>query len=299
VGKSMAKVLLGQDPFELPRIIAAMDVFTSGHPTIKAAFEMAVWDICGKIAGQPVCHLLGQYRDSFETDRTVFLDTPEIMARKAKAIADEGFKVVKIKLGQAPEYDIERLRAVRAAVGNITRLRIDANQGWPPAAAVRALRGLERFNVEFCEQPGIETDWEGLKYVRNHSPIPIMADECVHSPVDAIRLVRLDAADMINIKLMKTGGILNAARIADIADAANMKCMLGCMSETRLGLTAAAHVVAAKRCVAYADLDAFTEHKDDPVVGGMRLKDGVLFVPDTPGLGLDMDPAFMKTLRAA
>ena len=264
-------------------IVSEMDLAITGEPGIKAAVEMAIWDICGKLAGQPIRCLLGNYRDSFETDLTVYLDDPQIMAEKAQSVVDRGFKTVKVKLGESAAADIARIRAVRDKVGNDVKLRIDANQGWSPNEAVRALKGIDRYNVEFCEQPVPYWDWEGLKTVRNNSPIAIMADESVHTPHDAIEAVRRDAVDMINIKLMKTGGILQAAWVAQIADAADMKCMLGCMSETRIALTAAAHVVCSHRNVLYADLDAFTEHKVDPVIGGMQLKDGIIKLPVTPG----------------
>jgi L-alanine-DL-glutamate epimerase-like enolase superfamily enzyme len=297
--KLLAEIVRDKDPFDLARIVAEMDAATAGQPGIKAAVEMAIWDICGKLAGLPVRCLLGSYRDSFETDLTVYLDDPHIMAEKAQSVADRDFKTIKVKLGDSAAADIERVRVVREKVGNDVKLRIDANQGWTPSEAVRALKGIDKYNVQFCEQPVPCWDWEGMKFVRNNSPIAIMADESVHNPHDAIEAVRRGAADMINIKLMKAGGILQSVRIAQIAEAADMRCMLGCMTETRLALTAAAHVVCSQRNVLYADLDAFTEHRIDPVVGGMQVKDGIIRLPETPGLGLDIDPAWLKTLRAA
>ncbi len=299
VGKRLAPVVRNRDVFDLARLVADMDAVTTGNPSIKAAFEMAVWDLCGKLTRQPVCHLLGQYRESFETDRTVYLGEPPAMAEKAKEIVREGYKVVKVKVGQSPELDLARVRAVRAAIGEKVGIRIDANQGWSRDTALKALRSLEEFDIEFCEQPVAASDWEGLRQVSEHSPIPIMADESVHGPSDAIECVRRAAANLINIKVMKSGGILKSLRVAAIAEAANMQCMLGSMVETRLGLTAAAHVVAAQRCVLYADLDTFTEHKIDPVIGGMQVKDGLVTVPETPGLGADVDPDFLKTLKSA
>jgi len=299
MAKSLAGIVKGRDPFDVARIVLEMDRLTPYQPSIKAAFEMAIWDICGKIAGQPVVHLLGQYRNSFDTDRTVYLDKPEVMAQKAKEIAGEGYKVVKVKLGESPEADIERVRTIRRVVGPDIGIGTDANQGWTPNEAVRALRGLDPFRIEFCEQPVLFSDWEGMKFVRQNVGIPIIADESVHSPTDAIEAVRRNAADMINIKLMKSGGILQSVRIAHIADGANLKCMLGCMSETRVALTAAAHVVMSQKNVAYADLDSFTEHKIDPVIGGMAVKDGTVTLPDKPGLGLDIDPSWLQTLKPA
>lgn len=297
LGPALAARIVGRDPFELPRIVEAMDAFSPHTPGIKAAFEMALWDICGRIAGLPVYRLLGAYREAFETDQTVYLDAPAAMAAKAEAIARKGFRHIKVKIGQAPDLDVARIKAVRDAVGPAIALRTDANQGWTVSDAIRALRALEAYGLEFCEQPVPAWDWTGLARVRASVPVAIMADESVQSPHDAITGLRHDAMDMINIKLMKTGGILQAVRLAHIADAAGVPCMMGCMSESRLALTAAAHVVLSQRNIRYADLDAFLEHDLDPVVGGMRVEAGVVTVPDAPGLGLDIDPSFLRTLE--
>ncbi len=299
IGKDLAAVIRGRDPFELAKIAADMDVRVDGNPSIKAALEMALWDICGKLAGQPVCHLLGKYRDTCESDRTVYLDDPGPMAEKAKEIVAEGYQVVKVKVGQSPDMDVARLRAVRAAVGERIRIRIDANQGWTRDIAVHTLKRMAPLGIEFCEQPVVHWDWEGMRHVRQQSPIPIMADESVHTPSDTMECVRRSAPYLLNVKLMKCGGILRTMQIAAIAEAANLQCMLGSMSETRIALTAAAHVMAAQKCAVYADLDTFTEHKIDPVLGGMQVKNGMVTLPDAPGLGVDVDPAFLKTLHAA
>jgi L-alanine-DL-glutamate epimerase-like enolase superfamily enzyme len=298
-GKNLAEILRGRDPFTISRIVADMDAAAPHNPSIKAAMEMAIWDICGKIAGHPVCCLLGNYRDTFETDQTIFIGTPPAMVEAARNVVKAGFKTIKIKVGESPEKDIERLRAVREAVGDKIELRIDANQGWTPAQAVRALRGMANFNIQECEQPVLYSDWEGMKYVREHSPMPIMADESVFVPQDAIEGIRHNAMDMINIKLMKSGGIMKGARIAQIAEAADMKCMVGCMTETRLGLTAAAHLVSSQKSIEFADLDAFLIHSFDPVIGGMQIKDGMVTLPQTPGLGAEMDPSFLNKLKSA
>jgi L-alanine-DL-glutamate epimerase-like enolase superfamily enzyme len=294
VGKLLAEIVKGQDAFAIPRIAEAMHGLTPHNPGIKAAFEMALWDICGKVAGQPVYRLLGAYRDSFETDLTVFLGTPDDMARRAAAAVALGFSCVKVKLGEAPALDIERIAAIRSAVGPSVRLRADANQAWSVASAVAALRGLEPYRVEFCEQPVPSWDWAGMRAIRGKVAIPIMADESIHQPADAVEGVRQEAMDMINIKLMKSGGILQAVRIATIAEAANLQCMVGCMDETRVSLTAAAHVAFSQKSVRFGDLDAFVGAALDPIIGGMRVEKGIVRLPDTPGLGVDVDPVFLK-----
>jgi L-Ala-D/L-Glu epimerase len=294
IGRALADVIKGRDAFAIPQAIEAMEAFAPHNPGIKAAFEMALWDICGKVAGQPVYRLLGAYRDSFETDLTVHLETPQEMARLATEAVAQGFPCVKVKLGEAPSLDIERVKAIRSAIGPSIRIRVDANQAWSPASAVIALAGLEAFGIEFCEQPVPSWDWSGMRFIRGKSRVPIMADEAIHGPADAIAGIRLEAMDMINIKLMKSAGITRGARIATIAEAADLQCMVGCMNETRVALTAAAHLVLAEKSIRFADLDAFVQAAVDPVIGGMTVAKGIVRVPDAPGLGVDVDPAFLK-----
>jgi L-alanine-DL-glutamate epimerase-like enolase superfamily enzyme len=298
LARPLGSLLLGRDPFELPRLLDAMIATSPASGGIIAAFEMALWDLCGKIAGQPVYRLLGAARDSFETDCTVFLDSPEAMAKLAVEWVREGFPAIKIKLGEAPGLDIERVRAIREAVGPNVQLRCDANEGWSVSDALAALRGIAPYGLQFCEQPVKEWDWNGLHNVRAGSPVPIMADEAVHSPHDAIEGLRHDAFDMINIKLLKAGGILPAVRIAHVAAAANVPCMVGCMAETRLALTAAAHVVMSQEIIRWADLDAYHEMTVDLCSGGMKVERGVVTLPDTPGLGVEMDPTIVRKLQA-
>jgi L-Ala-D/L-Glu epimerase len=298
LARPLGSLLLGRDPFELPRLLDAMIATSPASGGIIAAFEMALWDLCGKIAGQPVYRLLGAARDSFETDCTVFLDSPEAMAKLAVEWVREGFPAIKIKLGEAPGLDIERVRAIREAVGPNVQLRCDANEGWSVSDALVVLRGIAPYGLQFCEQPVKAWDWNGLHHVRAGSPVPIMADEAVHSPHDAIEGLRHDAFDMINIKLLKAGGILPAVRIAHVAAAANVPCMVGCMAETRLALTAAAHVVMSQAIIRWADLDAYHEMAVDLCSGGMKVERGVVTLPDTPGLGVEMDPGIVTKLKA-
>ncbi|MDT8070735.1 MAG: dipeptide epimerase [Terriglobia bacterium] len=299
MAKALGEKLKGRDPFEIARLVSDMDAFAPANPSSKAALEMAVWDICGKLTGQPVCCMLGRFRSQFDTDKTVFLEPPEVMAESARQVVRDGFKTVKLKVGESPEMDTARLRAVREAVGPDINIRVDANQGWTPADAVRSLRQIEKYRVQFAEQPVASWDWEGMKFVRDNAPIPVMADESVHVEHDAVEGVRRGAIDMINIKLMKSGGILHGARIASVAEAANLQCMVGCMDETKLGLTAAAHLVCSQKTIVYADLDAFLFLVDDPVIGGFTVKDGNVIMPQAPGLGLDLDPGYLSKLHVA
>jgi L-alanine-DL-glutamate epimerase-like enolase superfamily enzyme len=297
VAKDLANFVRGRDPFTLSAIVSDMDGFTPSNTSMKAALEMAVWDICGKLAGQPVYKLLGGYRDSFETDITIGMGTPAEMANKATKYVQDGFKTLKVKLGDGPEPDTARMKAIRDAIGYSIKVRTDANQGWTAAETVRALRMMEKYQMQICEQPVPYWDLAGLKFSRDNSPTPIMADESVHSPHDAFAVTRENAVDCINIKLMKSGGLLRGVQIATVAASAGVTCMVGCMEETRLALTAGAHLVCSQKNIVYADLDGFLELSVDPVIGGMQMKDGIVTLPNTPGLGLDIDPAFFNKLH--
>lgn len=288
---------LGKDPLATESLVRLFAPFTRSNPSMAAAFDMALHDIRAKAASLPLFRLLGGDVPTVETDVTVGLDEPETMARRAKELAAQGFRTLKVKVGQGPRADAQRLQAIRKAVGGGCTIRVDANQGWTVPLAIEALRGLEEFGIEFVEQPVAAWDLDGLKRVREASPIPVMADESVFSPNDAMRLAKAQACDYLNIKLMKSGGILSALRIADIGESAGLPCMIGCMLETRLALTAAAHVMAARPNIRFADLDGHTFHTIDPIVGGMRLEGGRIELPETPGLGVDVDPAFLKGLE--
>jgi len=294
--KAIRDMLIGKDPLAIDAALRLMGAIVHSNPSMVAAFEMALFDILGQAAGMPLFRLLGGDKSTFESDITTGIDTPEVMAAGAKKHAGMGYKTLKVKIGLDPDQDFERLRAVREAVGDAVTLRIDANQGYTVPQAIYALKKIDKLRIQLVEQPVLASDIAGLRQVRSESPIPIMADESCFLPVDALKLVKAEACDFMNIKIMKAGGILNAVRIAHIADAANMRCMVGCMLETRIALTAAAHVVASQANIVYADLDGNAEHTADPVIGGMTTKAGIVTVPEKPGLGCDIDPAFLKKL---
>jgi L-alanine-DL-glutamate epimerase-like enolase superfamily enzyme len=294
--KAIRDMIIGKDPLAIDDLLRQIGALVHSNPSTVAAFDMALFDILGKVAGLPLFRLLGGTKSVFETDITIGLDTLESMRDEAKRHVANGFKTLKVKVGLDPDEDYAHIEAIRAAVGPKVNIRIDANQGWTVPQAIYGLKKLAPLAIQFCEQPVLASDTAGLKAVREQSPIAIMADEALFGPADAVKLIRADACDTFNIKLMKAGGMLNSIRIAHIADAANIRCMVGCMLETRLGLTAAAHVVASQANIIYADLDGYADQTVDPVVDGMTVKAGMVTLPEKPGLGCDVDPAFVKKL---
>jgi L-alanine-DL-glutamate epimerase-like enolase superfamily enzyme len=294
--RSIRDMLVGRDPLAIEGLLREIGNIVHANPSTVAAFDMALYDILGKVAGLPLFRLFGGDRTQFETDITTGIDATDVVVAETKKHAGWGYKTLKIKVGTNPDEDFARLQAVREAIGDDINVRIDANQGWSVPQSIYALRKMDKLRIQLVEQPVVASDIAGLRTIRDASPIPIMADEACFLPADALRLVRADACDYFNIKLMKAGGILNAIRIAHIADAADIRCMVGCMLESNVALTAAAHVVASQANIVFADLDGNAEHTVNPVTGGISVKAGIVTLPETPGLGCDVDAAFLKKL---
>jgi len=283
----IAPHLVGMCPLRIEQINETMDELVRENPSAKAAIDVALYDILGKAANKPLFKLLGGFREDVLTDLTLGIKEPKEMAKDAVKAVKRGFKALKVKVGVNPTEDFDRMRRIREAVGSEIVIRIDANQGWTVKEAIAVLHKLAPFQIEFVEQPVKASDIHGLAEIREASPIPVMADESVHTPEDALHLIREKAVDMINIKLMKSGGILKARKIVDIAEAANVPCMIGCMGESTVGITAAVHVAAALKNIQYADLDSDILIMDKLVSkGGAKLKESKRVPSMKPGLGI-------------
>jgi len=290
----LARLLINKDPLNIEERIKEMSDFLIHNTTIRSAFDMALYDLLGKVAGLPLYAVLGGGKRSLFTDYTIGISTPDSMAEKAVYYKNQGLKAIKVKLGTTKEQDIEIIKKIRLAIGDELPIRIDANQGWDYKTATYVLKALEPMGIEYCEQPVAHWDYENMRRVRNNTSIAIMADESLFDHHDAFKLACLGCCDYFNIKLAKSGGIHTALRINNIAESAGIYCMIGCMLETRLGLTAAAHVMSARTNIRYADLDGYSFHKIDPIIGGANFNRGEIILPDTPGHGVDVDPDFLK-----
>lgn len=295
-------LVLGEDPRRVAHLVDRMDQVLLGQAAAKAAVDLALHDLVGQIYGEPVWRFLGgSIAEPVETDFTVGMDEPARMAAEAKALKEAGFRAIKVKVGEDPKADVERVRAVREAIGEGTRMWIDANQGWTRAQAVWALTRMAAYGVEFVEQPVPAEDLEGMAWVRGRSPIPVMADESVHSPQDALRAIRLGACDYVNIKLMKAGGLLRAKEIATICKNAGVQNMIGGMVESNLSATAAVHFAMSTANVVFRDLD-LGERPEAKLVsrGGAAIHQGcqVLADPEAPGFGfLEIRKEWLKLVR--
>ena len=288
IQEHIKKNIIGMDIENFEDIMLKLDKSLIKNTSAKAAVDIALYDLYGQLYNAPLYKLLGGHRKEIITDITISVNDPEEMARDSINAIKRGFDTLKIKVGKDASMDLERMKAIRNAVGYDVKLRIDANQGWKPKEAVKALSKMEDagLDIEFVEQPVEAHDIEGMKYVTDNVSIPVLADESVFSPHDALNILQTRAADFINIKLMKTGGLHNALKICSIAEVYGVECMIGCMLEAKVSVNAAVHLAAAKSIITKIDLDGPVLCSEDPVEGGAIFNEYKITLNDAPGLGI-------------
>ncbi|MBE9664327.1 mandelate racemase/muconate lactonizing enzyme family protein [Mucilaginibacter myungsuensis] len=295
MAKEFAKLWKGQDALDIEARLSQLHSFTAGNTTIKSAFDMALYDIAAKHAGQPLWKYLGGKPKVVETDITVGIASPEVMAERALKFHEQGANYLKVKLGKGAKEDVERIRRIRAAVGQDMLIRIDANQGWSFEDAVYALQALGEYNIEFCEQPMRTWFDDRLPELMLLSPVKIMADESVYNYYDALKQLKTGSCHYINIKMSKSGGIHEAKKIHDAAAQYGVPCMMGGMLESRIALSAKLHFVYFSPNIRFYDMDTcMLGHLQDPCVGGVNYDGFFLKMPDAIGIGADADDDFLE-----
>lgn len=280
-------VLRGADPRELAGLLREVKAALGPQPSALAAVDMALFDILGKVLDRPLWRVLGGQRDRIATSITIGILPDGETVETARHWHARGFTRLKVKGGLDVESDIQRVVHLRETLGDGVELRFDANQGYSVADAIRFANETRRAGVALLEQP-TDAKWpERLGEVRRNATIPVMADECVLGAADAWTLARNGWADMLNVKLMKCGGVAEALQIEAVARAVRVPVMVGCMDESALGIAAGLHFALARPATTLADLDGHIGLIGDPATPGLRIENGVLFPPDGPGLGIE------------
>ena len=298
LAKDFAALWKGKDALDMEARLTELDLFIARNYTIKSAFDMLLYDLAAKQSGQPLYQFLGGEKRKIETDITIGIASPEAMAQAAIQFKAQGYRMIKVKLGKNPVEDVERIKQIRNAIGPEIGLRLDANQGWDFDGAVFILQNLVPYNIQFCEQPMRTYNDHLLPKLCQLSPIAIMADESVYTHYDAERIIQNKACKYINIKLAKSGGISEAIKINQIAEQNGIHCMQGGMLESRLALTANVHFAMAFKNIVFFDLDTcLLGHKIDPVIDGCTYNGMQLELDDLPGIGADVDQAYLDGLE--
>jgi len=294
IERYLAPWLVGRDPIDVEALRLEMARRVQGNAFARAAVEMALWDLAGRSLGVPVYRLLGgRVRDRVPLSWSLAVADPQAEVAEARERIALGHRIFKIKTGAAPlPDDVERVRRLRAAVGPAVSLRVDANQGWDRPTALQAVRALEPCALDFVEQPVPRWDLEGLAFVAERAPMPIMADEACCTDHDALALARRGAVSILSLKLTKSGGLLGSLAIARVAAAAGMGCYVGCMIETSLGTAAYLHLALAAAPVTWGcELFGPLLLAGDVTRRPVQYADGCILGLDGPGWGVDVDEA--------
>jgi len=260
------------------------------NTTAKSILEIALYDLKAKSSKLPLYRMLGGTKTKFRTDITISMGEIDKMIADCHSAVALGYNTLKIKIGDDPQKDVERVRAIHDALDKNIKLRLDANQGWTAKESVTLLYALEKENIiaEFIEQPVAADDFEGLAYIKERVQTPLLADESIFSVKDARKLLELQAIDYVNIKLAKTAGISQALKLADLSKEFGVKCMIGCMLEGPISVAAGVHVVSAKAdIITMLDLDAVSLLASHPVETSIEFNESEIILSDAVGLGVN------------
>jgi muconate/chloromuconate cycloisomerase len=288
IRNEFSPIVCSHDPFDLSKILESLDRVSGHNRFAKAAIDVALHDALGAKLRVPVNFLLGgKQKETIPIAKPIHIGSLTDMVEEARESVEEGFKTMKVYVGLDPERDVERVKEVRKAVGSDIAIKVDVNQRWSPKLAIKTINRMERYDLQLVEQPIPAWNLDGLSAVCKSVETPIAVDESLYSPHDAIRIIKKEAADVFNIYVSKSGGLHQAKKIVNIAESAGIPCLVGSLYELGIGTAAGVHLACSSSMVKYAcDLIGPTLHEYDIVEHPLEFKDGVIRVPNRPGLGV-------------
>ncbi|TCJ05814.1 mandelate racemase/muconate lactonizing enzyme family protein [Cytobacillus praedii] len=293
---TLAPVVMGKNPMEIEKLHDYMNKAIYGAPTAKAAIDIACFDIMGKKLHQPVFQLIGgRYHDEFPITHVLSIAEPEEMAVEAAEMVEQGYRSFKMKVGTNVSLDVKRIQAVLSRVGKEIAIRVDVNQGWRNSATtLTALNQLQGCNLDWVEQPVVADDIDGMVEIKAKSVFPLMIDEGLKGPREMLEIIQKRAADKVNIKLMKCGGIYPAVKLAYQAELAGIECQIGSMVESSIGSAAGFHVAFSKKVIKSVELTGPLKFSKD--VGNLHYDVPFIRLTEKPGLGVDVNDEMLKEL---
>ena len=292
----LVPAIIGENPMAFEKIHEKMNQAVKDVPAAKAAIDIACFDITGKSLQVPVYQLLGgRYHDQFPITHVLSIGTPEKMAEEAAQRVEMGYTSFKMKVGTEVARDVARIKAVRERVGEEIAIRVDVNQGWSNASTtLQALRSLKNLNIDWLEQPVVSDDIDGMVEIKSKSDVPLMIDEGLRGVREMREIIAKRAADKVNIKLMKCGGIYPAMKLAIMAEMAGIECQIGSMVESSVGSAAGFHVAFSKKIMTSVELTGPLKFSKD--IGNLHYDVPYICLTDRPGLGIDVDEAVIREL---
>jgi L-Ala-D/L-Glu epimerase len=293
---TIAPALIGKKPLEIEKIHDIMDKLIYAAPTAKAAIDIACYDLLGKKLNVPVYQLVGgRFHEEFPITHVLSIAEPEEMAKEAAKMKELGYRSFKMKVGTKTKDDVARIKAVRAEVGEDIAIRVDVNQGWKNSSStITALTELSEEGIDWVEQPVAADDIDGMVEVKSKTSIPLMIDEGLKGVREMREIIQKRAADKVNIKLMKCGGIYPAVKLAHQAELAGMECQVGSMVESSVGSAAGFHVAFSKKIITSVELTGPLKFAKD--IGNLKYEVPFIRLAEKPGLGIEVNEDTLKEL---
>ena len=296
IGKHIAPVILGLDPFRIEKAWHLMDLYAPGNAMAATPIDMAMYDIIGKALKTPVYNLLGgMFREKVPTAGIVGFDSPAEMVKESKQWVDLGAKSVRIKTGLGLKQDLANTEAIREAIGEEVTLRVDCNQAYTRKEAIRVLNRIADYDIELAEQPVAWYDLEGMGIVAQSVPMPVMAHESLLDRFDAHHLIEYGAIGVIGLKLDRPGGFASVRKVNALAEFNNIPCFMCSSIELGVSTSAAAHLAVSQKNISLAcEFSGPQTIADDIVKNPIRIVDGYAKPWDEPGLGVELDMEKLK-----